>query len=351
MVYLIYQSWHNTSSNHAGMKYMCQRLEELYPQKYKAIEFSSIKETQRTKIIERSLNFILRPLKLYLKKKKLQNFAHSLDLKKSDVVILTEYMDTNVGHLHIAKSIKEVNNNIQIFGISHLVPDKLDSMFDNNRLCEWTGYIDGLITFGHSLTNYYIERGIKKNVVHTTFHYVDDYYLNSDIGESDTFKILVQGNQMRDMETLSMVVKNNPEIKFIVCQGVVSLHSKLDFPNVKLIPFISETELRRLMQNCPVSLNIMHDTIGSNVIVTSMGMGQAMICSDVGSIRDYCDDSNCIFCKSVDEFSKAISELSVNEFLLKKMRYQSSTKARRFNIYNFEKFFYNLISSQLSTLN
>ena len=49
------------------------------------------------------------------------------------------------------------------------------------------------------------------------------------------------------------------------------------------------------MANADISPNVMEDTVGSNVIVTSLAMGLAMICSNVGSIKDYCDDSNTIF--------------------------------------------------------
>ena len=69
-----------------------------------------------------------------------------------------------------------------------------------------------------------------------------------------------------------------------------------------------ESELRQHMANANISLNVMEDTVGSNVIVTSLAMGLAMICSNVGSIKDYCDDSNTILCNNsnVEEFSQAI---------------------------------------------
>ncbi|UVV76520.1 glycosyltransferase family 4 protein [Bacteroides fragilis] len=56
------------------------------------------------------------------------------------------------------------------------------------------------------------------------------------------------------------------------------------------------------MNKADVSLNIMKDTIGSNVIVTSMAMGLAMVVSDVGSIRDYVDESNGLFCLTSKDF-------------------------------------------------
>lgn len=46
------------------------------------------------------------------------------------------------------------------------------------------------------------------------------------------------------------------------------------------------------MAKADLSLNVMEDTVGSNVITTSMAMGLGLIVTDVGSIRDYCDESN-----------------------------------------------------------
>lgn len=69
-------------------------------------------------------------------------------------------------------------------------------------------------------------------------------------------------------------------------------------PNVELKGFLEEDELRHQMDIADVSLNVMEDTVGSNVITTSMAMGLAMIVSDVGSIRDYCNDANALFAKT-----------------------------------------------------
>ena len=58
---------------------------------------------------------------------------------------------------------------------------------------------------------------------------------------------------------------------------------------------------------------------GAKVVVTSMAMGLAMVVSDVGSIHDYCDDSNAIFCKNTDDFCEAITALSNDRNRLKEM--------------------------------
>ena len=35
MIYLICQDWSNTSNNHAGIKYLCNQIQEMYPESYK----------------------------------------------------------------------------------------------------------------------------------------------------------------------------------------------------------------------------------------------------------------------------------------------------------------------------
>ena len=80
----------------------------------------------------------------------------------------------------------------------------------------------------------------------------------------------------------------------------------------------------------------MNDTIGSNVIVTSMAMGLAMICSDVGSIRDYCDEDNCIFCdNNVKSFSNAVNSLVTDKIRLAKYKESSINNSKEINISNF----------------
>ena len=92
------------------------------------------------------------------------------------------------------------------------------------------------------------------------------------------------------------------------------------------------------MLESDISLNVMDDTIGSNVIVTSLAMGLALICSDVGSIRDYCDESNTIFCEnSVDSFCEAIRSLSCNRQLVFDMKCAAHKRAESLTISIFEK--------------
>ena len=134
------------------------------------------------------------------------------------------------------------------------------------------------------------------------------------------------------------MVKDNPNTSFVICQGFSDLSSYFTgVNNVRLIPFVPEDELRQLMAESDISLNIMEDTIGSNVIVTSLAMGLAMVCSDVGSIHEYCSDDNTIFCKNeiVNEFSDAILKLSSDKKSLLDMKILSMESRNKFTIEEF----------------
>ena len=74
-----------------------------------------------------------------------------------------------------------------------------------------------------------------------------------------------------------------------------------------------------------------------------MAMGLAMIVSDVGSIRDYCDNSNSIFCTmNIGSFVTAIQSLSLCPNKVELMKKSSLEKARQFNIDNLHLWFSNL---------
>ena len=105
--------------------------------------------------------------------------------------------------------------------------------------------------------------------------------------------------------------------------------------NVEVFNYISEDLLLEKIQNADINLSVMRDTIGSNTIVSSMACGLAQICSDVGSIRDYCDDSNSIFCdNTVASFVDAIDKLKSDVELLSNMKINSITISNNYD-FNF----------------
>ncbi len=339
MIYLIYTTWANTKDNHAGMKNLCEQLGKMYPNTFVPVESlymkndSSASRSLISKGLKKILNtFYLKRKRISRIKKEYSQLVNKIQFQPNDTVILMEYMLPSVNQYEIARLIKNKYPEIKIYGLSHLVPASIDELFNRESFYKWTSTIDCILTLGSSLSNYYEIKGMDKAKIITLFHYVDDYYKTDDIVDSN-FKVLVQGSLMRNLNQLREVITLNPNINFIVCQG---LHDLSNFfilnKNVTLMPYLQEEELRDLMRECPISLNIMKDTIGSNVITTSMAMGQALICSDVGSIHDYCDDANCIFCNSTEDFSKALNLLKANKYILREKRIASLKKSNDYRI-------------------
>lgn len=341
MIYLICQDWSNTTNNHAGIKYLCLQMEKRHPDEYKAIVipdyYKSISKWSIVRVIKKM--WVDRMFKRYMQ----QVFSRlSTILQSSDSVFLMEYMELLYPQLWLAKQLKKEFPEIKIYGLVHLVPSRIEQGFGQDAFVEWTDSVDVIMTLGSSLSEYFISKGIVPEKVVTTFHYVDDYYYNQNpIRQHENPRAIAMGNQMRNVTLLQEIVNNSPNIDFTICQGVADLSRYFQHcQNVQLIPFVSEEELRQYMLDSDISLNVMKDAIGSNVIVTSMAMGLAMVCSDVGSIRDYCDEDNTIFCLNEDSqtFSNALQKLSSDEKLLIKMKEASRKKARCLSIESFCKY-------------
>lgn len=341
MDYLICQEWSNTTNNHAGIKYLCMQMEKRHPNEYKAIVIPDYNKNFSKWSIVRVIKkmWVDKMFKRYIQKVFSQLSAI---LQSSDRVFLMEYMELLYPQLWLAKQLKQKFPEIKLYGLVHLVPSKLEQGFGKDAFVEWTDSVDVIMTLGSSLSKYFINKGLTLEKVFTAFHYVDDYYYNQNpIHQHEIPRVIAMGNQMRNVALLQEIVKKSPNIEFTICQGVADLSRYFEhYQNVQLIPFVSEEELRQYMLDSDISLNVMKDTIGSNVIVTSMAMGLAMVCSDVGSIRDYCDEDNTIFCLNEDPqtFSTALQKLSTDEKLLIKMKKASRENARRLCIESFCKY-------------
>lgn len=342
MIYQFYTRWGSTANNHAGFAYLCESLEKRHPKDFKTVNLGYIPYKTRypKELIPRIVNKIKRILNEYNKVRYARKWAKSQNFSNNDILLMTEYMiKGSENQMTIIDAIRPYFRG-RIFGISHLCNKSLDDQFSNPEIKVWIDKIDGLITLGSSLTSYYINRGVNQDKLITTVHYVDDYYrrdkqdiIASHVENSEKqLQVLVQGSMMRDYDTLDYIVSHCPDIHFYIFQGFDNFSNRYYHSNVTLIPYVEESALRQIMEKCDVSLNCMYDTIGSNVITTSLAMGLAMICSDVGSIHDYCDDSNSFFCKNPEHFVDALNRISIDRNLLLSMKLKAREKADNFTI-------------------
>lgn len=333
MVYFIVQDWQNTHGNHAGMVHLCKRLKEINSSEIELFIVPNIRFLGRNNMLLQTITYFLYSCYLLFKIE-----------RANSKVFLMEYLLTTHNQYIIAKTLSTFRN-IPIYGLAHLVPSDLDRYFpSDNAIEKWINPLDKIFTLGSSLSNYLLKRGIDEKKIVTSFHYVDlDYYNIANKNNipkevlPTSLTVIIMGSMKRDFETLINVMNKIPNVHFVFCIGNKTVDKTLLlYPkNVDIYGYIPEDKLRFLMSKADISLNIMYDTVGSNVITTSLAMGLAMIVSDVGSIRDYCNQSNAIFCKKTQEIIDAINLLILNREKLEEMKKASLEISKKLSISKF----------------
>lgn len=349
MKYLIVQDWESTSGNHAGMVHMCNLLKDRFSTEYTVLKipvnllFSSnlfIKFAQKViKKINYNYFWFLQYRKLckpYLNK-----------IKNDDENFLLEYCFPQVPQYKIAIYLRRKFPNIKIYALSHLSP----SYFKNenvyaNMVRKWSIPIDKMLTLGSSLSSFFGNCGIDATKISTGFHYVDKvYYHNPDpLKENQRIRLIAIGNMQRNFSLLKEICLSTPNVEWIICKGKSNIdYLFTGYENVTLKGYLTEDELKAEMSKADISINIMYDTIGSNVITTSMAMGLAIISSNVGSIKDYCNERNSILCDNeLNSFVKAINYLDQNRNVLLSMKKESIKLSQRFSIEKINEWFCSL---------
>ena len=336
MKYLICQDWQSTSNNHAGMKFLAMNLQKLYPNEIKVFVLPYYKWHAKKTLVYKIMSKIDGLKHIFLVKSYFNKIIRNAS-KNSEVLHME--LDNSPILINELEKLKKKRPDIKVSIMVHLCPYQYEDILTDVFLNRVDSCVDQVVTLGHTLTEYFNEKGFFLNKTCTTLHYVDGFYTKkSELNVHKPLRVLAMGNQARNQEVLLKIVKANPNIKFTICQGMSDLSGLFErCKNVNLIPFVDETELRRYMDESDISLNIMRDTIGSNVVVTSLAMGMAMICSDVGSIHDYCNKENTIFCKNSDikAFSDALSFLNSNPDVVLKMKQSAIKESKRFTISKF----------------
>jgi hypothetical protein len=342
MKYIISQDWKNTKGNHAGMTHLGKLIYYKNPKDYKLIIVPDIifwfsNKTLisiQCKIQPFIYNIIYIFISLYL----------IFKIKKGDYIFLFEYLLKEKNQFFVVRILKLFfDNKITVYGLIHLTPLRIEKTYTKKDIIKYSSYLDYILTLGSSLSDYFISNGINKNKIITTFHYVDTkYYLPNEsksLIKTEKLSVIIMGMQMRDFTFLIEIIKNSPNTNFILCSGLLKLNYYFEeCSNIIIKGFMPESELKEEMNKADISLNIMLDTVGSNVITTSMAMALVNIVTNVGSIKDYCTNSNSFFCDSLEDFLNAINTLNNNRELLLSMKYNSLQHSKQFQFENFYTF-------------
>lgn len=338
MKYLIVQDWASTHGNHAGMVHMCELLKMKYPTEYEVI-IKDIPKKFKYKS-NKLYNVIIRFYQNYVYFSEYKEICRQMfnRLSENDSVFLLEYCIPSVPQKKLAFYIRKKYPKVKLCALSHLTPTYFnDTKIYPKLLKEWTPPIDKMLTLGSSLSQYFRINNVPESKISTGFHYVDSDYYNKNIDNfipGKRLKVIMMGGMQRDYSMLAEICRNTPFVDWIICKGRKTIDNLFEnISNVELKGFLSEEELKYQMDISDVSLNIMNDTVGSNVITTSLSMGLAMVCSDVGSIRDYCNEKNTIFCNNtVSSFVHALELLNSDRNNIVNMKKESLRLSKELTI-------------------
>jgi len=320
-VYIVYYEFNHTANNHTGMSYLAKYLDR----KLKWVKL--IRNIPAKNLIGKVISKIHAVLiALYL----------FIVLGKDDKVVFFEYLTRGAGHQDMtAKIMRLLGCKSYLCGLVHLSGNNLIELYNTPEvIVKKLDYVDEVLVFGSSLQQYIQQIGYKKKVT-CTFHYVDSVFYkpaNKPQVNNEALNIICIGNLKRNFSLLKEIIGSCSGARFHVCMGGANLTEHFaGLENVKLYGFLSEDELLALMQSCSVSLSVLEDTIGSNVITTSLAVGLAQVVSDVGSIRDYCSTDDTIFCSDTDSYINAIQKLDNDRALLLDMQSSAFQKSVSFS--------------------
>ena len=319
-LYIIVAVWPNTKDNHAGMLHLAREIKRTasFPVRIFSIP------TYHLRYLFWFYCLVMDLIAMWLR----------FRVKPGDTVWLMEYLMRTMQQSGAAKILK---GKACVIATAHLVPKRLSRHYSDRSLKRRIRPLDRLYVLGTSLCDYFISRGIAPEKVKSTFHYVDtEYYTPGGVAAGERLKVIAMGNMERDFDTLKEIIRQSPEVDFTVCLGMLGTDAFNHFDNVRAVGFVPEDELRRLMQEADVSLNTMYDTIGSNVITTSLACGLPVLASNVGSISDYVTDGqDGMLFESASQAVGMLRRLDKDRVLLREMSERARKKSERISVAEF----------------
>lgn len=336
-IYIIPFDWPNFVGNHTAMgSYLANKLK------------SDIKGVEVIPMYGPK-NKVLKALNLF----KALYIALSLriKMKSDDKVFLMEFLGKSSFHTLILKALRFLGSKNEVYGMVHLSGAHLLELNSKETLQHNLKGLNHIVVLGSSLAEFFQNELSFKDVI-TLFHYVDsDYYQPGKDAERNVegkLKVLVVGNTKRNFNVLRIIIENLPNVEFHICQGYHNYKPLFEgLNNITFYGYLEEKDLLALMQKSDVSLSVMDDTIGSNVITTSLSTGMISVASDVGSIRDYLTEDESFLCKTEEDFVKAINYLDTNKTILADLKKKSVKRGELFAYPNFAKVFANKFGLEL----
>jgi glycosyltransferase involved in cell wall biosynthesis len=336
-MFIVCVRWLSTYNNHAGIYYFLKKTAKLFPGFSQIIAVPEIKGIYgRHPEFYRFVNFLV------------TGYIRIL-VRPDDIVFLAEYFFNSSG-MEQAYIAERLRGRAKIAALAHLAPREISERYSDNEIFKNISYADKLLVMGNDLRNFYIAKGAPPEKISVVLHGVDNAYYGvkyRKIKNDGPLVVLFCGNVQRNYDVLSEIIKGTPEIQYHICRGRnIYLDERFaECMNVSLHTQIEENELRRIMCESDVSLNPMNDVVGSNVIVSSLSCGLAMVCSDVGSIRDYVPENAGLLFKNTQEAVEALRCLDKDRFLLHTLQMESLKKSKEIDFPLFVGSLYDFLTS------
>lgn len=343
--YVVYYAWGSTRGNHAGMAYLCETLARTRTD----VELVPV-EPVRVKRLKAGVNLsprwaarlnrrLVTPLEVAVNQVGAWRLARKLRrrLRPGDGLMLMEIATAPRLSPYMEGLAGRVRGQVRyIMGCMHLPvhftiraglaasPADLKGRLD---------LVDTVMVFGSGLAEEIERLGARCRVFRTCYYADTEFYRPapaSPVRGEEVFLIACVGHLMREFGQLREIAAACPEFHFAVSTSGVDVSSYFQgLENVRLMGRVPEQELLALMQSASVSLNVMEDTVGSNVITASLATGLPMVVSDVGSIRDYCTPDDTIFCRTTQDFVEALRKLHRNPALRRDMARAARAQSER----------------------
>lgn len=335
-VWILYHEWPNLSGNHAGMAHLWHSIGKRYGAHIRLIKTPPFYNVWPAFIKRLWLRGIVS--------------ACNILLRSKDVVFFGEYLGGSMSgdHCSIALMLARKAAHVRRIGLVNLTMSHMRKIYSDDYIRDNLMALDEIVVLGSALKRA-LEALVPTVLIHSLLHYVDaDYYMPlQDSRDAGPIRCIAMGFLQRDFNQLRRIVDACKNMSFDVCIGDRADLQKLfeRCSNVKRHAFLPESEMRRLMQQADISISVLEDCVGNNVIVTSLACGLPQVVSDVGSIRDYCSNDHALFCRTDDDFVAALNRLADSQELREQMSKSSRARAESISMEISVEDFYKMLTS------